>query len=303
MVRLVSPFLLLHHHNNTQHATHRQRQRDRDTDTETQTEPKYNDRFARQTPFCDVRLKESLTFHNGFMFLQRSLLNIYSFTYVYTRIVKDTTTFEMEMCGCKQATAHAHVQSRCMWLNFERTKNSNRSKKNSQRRKSNANLLNNSQTPEIVRNYFGRHGTHSMFWCTAARSKNPRYLRCGCGHFDQPCLVMNAFGCLARQWDSLHDGLLGKHIPRYAGHLASSDLHEVGLKPVHEFTSERVVCVLFACLGLPQYFLGRLRRKREDIWNLREPLRLGGGIRPEAPHDGQSLQEKRLVPFDFIEIH
>ena len=34
------------------------------------------------------------------------------------------------------------------------------------------------------------------------------------------------------------------------------------------------------------------RRKREDVWNLREPLRLGGGIRPEA-------QEKRLAPFDF----
>ena len=34
----------------------------------------------------------------------------------------------MESCGCKQATAHAHVQSRCMWLSFEHTKNSNRSK-------------------------------------------------------------------------------------------------------------------------------------------------------------------------------
>ena len=45
-----------------------------------------------------------------------------------SRIVKDTTTFEMALCGCKQATAHAHVQSLCMWLNFEHTKNSNRSK-------------------------------------------------------------------------------------------------------------------------------------------------------------------------------
>ena len=39
MVRLVSPLLLppsLHHHNNTQHATHRDR--DRDTHTETETE-------------------------------------------------------------------------------------------------------------------------------------------------------------------------------------------------------------------------------------------------------------------------
>ena len=37
---------------------------------------------------------------------------------------QDTTTFEMEVRGRKQATAHA--QSRCMWLNFEHTKNSNR---------------------------------------------------------------------------------------------------------------------------------------------------------------------------------
>ena len=31
-----------------------------------------------------------------------------------SRIIKDTTTFEMELCGCKQATAHAHVQAHCM---------------------------------------------------------------------------------------------------------------------------------------------------------------------------------------------
>ena len=45
-----------------------------------------------------------------------------------------------------QATALAHIQSRCMWLNFEHTKNSNRSKqKFSQRRNSNSNLLINSK--------------------------------------------------------------------------------------------------------------------------------------------------------------
>ena len=51
----------------------------------------------------------------------------------------------MELCGCKQATAHAHVLSRCMRLNFEHTRNSNRSTNISQQRKSNSNLLHNSQ--------------------------------------------------------------------------------------------------------------------------------------------------------------
>ena len=66
---------------------------------------------------------------------------IYEHKYLYTEnicivehmlswIVKDTTIFEMELCRCKQATAHAHVQSHCMWLNFEHTKNSNPSKNN-----------------------------------------------------------------------------------------------------------------------------------------------------------------------------
>ena len=51
----------------------------------------------------------------------------YTFTYRYTRnicmkyiyifvilVVKDTTTFEMELCGHKQATAHAHVRPHCV---------------------------------------------------------------------------------------------------------------------------------------------------------------------------------------------
>ena len=35
-----------------------------------------------------------------------------SYIYIYTlsSIVKDATTFEIELCGCKQATAHAHLQ-------------------------------------------------------------------------------------------------------------------------------------------------------------------------------------------------
>ena len=28
----------------------------------------------------------------------------------------------MELCGHKQATAQAHVQPHCVWLNFEHTK-------------------------------------------------------------------------------------------------------------------------------------------------------------------------------------
>ena len=39
-------------------------------------------------------------------------------------------------------------------------------------------------------------------------SQDPGYRRCACAHFAQPCLAMDAIGCLARQWDSLHDGLL-----------------------------------------------------------------------------------------------
>ena len=40
-----------------------------------------------------------LTFHNGFMFLLHIL-------HMLSWIVKDTTTFELEFCGHKQATAH-----------------------------------------------------------------------------------------------------------------------------------------------------------------------------------------------------
>ena len=36
----------------------------------------------------------------------------------------------MELCGNKQATAQAHVRPHGVWMNFEHTKNSNRSKNN-----------------------------------------------------------------------------------------------------------------------------------------------------------------------------
>ena len=74
-------------------------------------------------------------------------------------IVTDATTFEMEFCGHTQATAHAHVQPHGVWLNFEHTKNSNPSKKFSERQNSNSNLLINSKNPEIVRIGFERNST------------------------------------------------------------------------------------------------------------------------------------------------
>ena len=53
----------------------------------------------------------------------------YKYIYIYINMsswtVTDATTFEMELCGCKQATAHAHLQPHGVWLNFEHTKNSN----------------------------------------------------------------------------------------------------------------------------------------------------------------------------------
>ena len=61
-----------------------------------------------------------MTFHNGFMFVNKHLLhkNIYIYLYMSSRIA-EATTFEMELRGQKQATAHSH----------EHTKNSNRAKK------------------------------------------------------------------------------------------------------------------------------------------------------------------------------
>ena len=55
----------------------------------------------------------------------------------------------------KQATAQAHVRPHCVWLNFEQTKNSNRSKKFPQRRKSNSTLLIYSKTSRNRSDWFG----------------------------------------------------------------------------------------------------------------------------------------------------
>ena len=107
MVRLVSPLLppplpppRPRPRPQPRHTTHRHK------DTKTQ---RHRDKF----PWCsDKRAFDlPLWFH------------------VFCWTIKNTTAFEMELCGCKQATVHAHVQFRCMWLNCEHTTNSNRSKK------------------------------------------------------------------------------------------------------------------------------------------------------------------------------
>ena len=48
-----------------------------------------------------------MTFHNGFMFFATSYIYIYIYIYM-SSIVKDTTTFELEFCGHKQAQ-HRHM--------------------------------------------------------------------------------------------------------------------------------------------------------------------------------------------------
>ena len=114
LLLLLSSLLL--HHNNTQHTTHRDRHRNTGTETDTETNPKFYERFARQT----LSLKRAFDLPQWFhVFLQTSLKIK---NYMLSWIVKDTTTFEMELCGCKQATAHAHGQPHGVWLNFEHTK-------------------------------------------------------------------------------------------------------------------------------------------------------------------------------------
>ena len=94
------------------------------------------------------------TFHNGFMSFLLHLLHIYtSYIYIYmlSSLVKEATTFEMELRGHKKATAHSH----------EHTKKFESFKKNfSRRRNSNSNLLIIPKPPEIVRIYFRANGIH-----------------------------------------------------------------------------------------------------------------------------------------------
>ena len=55
----------------------------------------------------------------------------YIHMYMLSRIATDATTFEMELCGHKQATAQAYARPHCVWLNFEHTKKFESFKKNS----------------------------------------------------------------------------------------------------------------------------------------------------------------------------
>ena len=54
-----------------------------------------------------------MTFHNGFMFFATSYIYII-YIYMLSSIVKDATTFDLEFCGYKQATAQAHVRPHCV---------------------------------------------------------------------------------------------------------------------------------------------------------------------------------------------
>ena len=51
---------------------------------------------------------------------------------------------------------------------------------------------------------------------------------------------MDAFGCLARQWDSLHDGLSASKSCGTLDTLPAAIFTRVGLRPFHEFTGERM---------------------------------------------------------------
>ena len=116
---LLSPSLNHHHnhnhehHNNTQHTeteTETERQRDRDTERD-------------QNPSITNDLRDLPQWFHAF-FLQTSPKNIFVYVhislfleicvYIYIHVVKDTTTFETELCGCKQAAAHAHGRPHCV---------------------------------------------------------------------------------------------------------------------------------------------------------------------------------------------
>ena len=103
-----------------------------------------------------ARMYMFMTFHKSFMFFLLHLLHIF-LKVIVNRQRRHNIRNGIVWAQLGHSTCH--VQSRCMWLNFEHTKNSNRSKKIPQRRKSNSNLLINSQKkkPESVRIYFGPH--------------------------------------------------------------------------------------------------------------------------------------------------
>ena len=100
------------------------------------------------------------------MFLQTSL----KYVFMLSSNIKDTTTFEMELCGRKQATTQAHVQPHCVCLNLNKPKIRIDQKENLQRRKSNSNLPTDSKKKnEIVQIYFrakSKSAQNTLFMCS-----------------------------------------------------------------------------------------------------------------------------------------
>ena len=119
----------------------------------------------------------------------------------------------------KQATAHAHVLSRCMWLNFEHTQQFESFKKKfPQRRKSNSNLPIDSKKTEIVRIYFRQNGT---LWPPPTHDGRVGFLREAGSH--TPLCVAAISGAMLR--GTLHWPVLGrpsKHVPTLVLSFAST---------------------------------------------------------------------------------
>ena len=76
-------------------------------------------------------------------------------------IVTDTTTFELELCWCKRATAHAHLQPHgvCDWTLNTPINRIVQKSQSSQRRNSNSNLL------IIAKNTRNRPNRFRRAWC------------------------------------------------------------------------------------------------------------------------------------------
>ena len=87
------------------------------------------------------------------------LLHIYIYIYIFLKkkYHESSRTPQHSEWNCvgTNRPQHRHMYGHCVWLNFEHTKNSNRSKKNSRRRKSNSNLPINSKNPRNRSKLFG----------------------------------------------------------------------------------------------------------------------------------------------------
>ena len=105
-----------------------------------------------------AHMKMFMTFHNGFMYFC-CISDIYIYIYIYLSYHESSRTPQHSEWNClgTDRPQHVHMYGHCVWLNFEHTKNSNRSKKKfPRRRKSNSNLPINSKIPRNRSNWFGR---------------------------------------------------------------------------------------------------------------------------------------------------